>query len=84
MTTICPHHGVKCPHDSYRPMPRLTPGDPTRTINFRLPVDTFARLEQVAKADERSLNAMAVRLLSEALDARATKTKRATRRAAAA
>jgi hypothetical protein len=65
-------------------MPRFVPGDATRTINFRLPVDTFARLEQVAKADERSLNAMAVRLLSEALDARATKAKRATRRAAAA
>lgn len=65
-------------------MPRFVPGDATRTINFRLQVDTFARLEQVAKADERSLNAMAVRLLSEALDARATKAKRATRRAAAA
>jgi hypothetical protein len=63
-------------------MPRFSPGDTTRTINFRLPVEVFTRLEKVARDDDRSMNSMAVRLLNEALDARVEKAKR--KRAAAA
>jgi hypothetical protein len=63
-------------------MPRFMAGDTTRTINFRLPVEVFDRLEQVARADDRSLNGMATRLLTEALDARAAKSRRRARAAA--
>lgn len=57
-------------------MPRYQPGDRTRTINFRIPIELFERLELAAAADDRSFNSMAVRLLGEALETRVEKNRR--------
>ena len=57
-------------------MSRFNPGDPSKSIGFRLPVATFQALATMAEAEVRSINAMAVILLREALASRATKSKK--------
>jgi hypothetical protein len=54
-------------------MSRFSPGDSSKSIGFRLPVDTFQAVAAMAEDEIRSLNAMAVILLQEAIASRAAK-----------
>jgi hypothetical protein len=56
---------------SLRPtVPAAPTDDKTRTVSFRIPRELFLTLAEAATAEHRSLNNLAVVLLTEAFEAR--------------
>jgi hypothetical protein len=47
------------------------------SVTFRFPPEVYGRLDAAARDEDRSLNSMCSRLLTEALDARSRKASRA-------